>query len=82
MADANGSDPLVVLLPGLGADHRLFNLQREAFPDICIPSWLPPKAARTPGGLRGSNGRADRGDKATDPGRLFVRWNGRFRDGT
>lgn len=34
--------PLVVLLPGLGADQRLFARQREAFPDILTPAWLPP----------------------------------------
>jgi pimeloyl-ACP methyl ester carboxylesterase len=34
--------PLVVLLSGLGADGRLFAAQREVFPDLVAPEWLPP----------------------------------------
>jgi pimeloyl-ACP methyl ester carboxylesterase len=32
----------VVFLPGLGADGRLFAPQREVFPDLVTPPWLPP----------------------------------------
>jgi pimeloyl-ACP methyl ester carboxylesterase len=33
----------LILLPGLGADHRLFEPQREAFPQLVVPPWIPPK---------------------------------------
>jgi pimeloyl-ACP methyl ester carboxylesterase len=33
----------LVLLPGLGADSRLFDLQRAEFPDIVVPPWLEPE---------------------------------------
>jgi pimeloyl-ACP methyl ester carboxylesterase len=32
----------LILLPGLGADGRLFGPQRRAFPDLLVPPWLPP----------------------------------------
>lgn len=31
----------LVLLPGLGADARLFEPQRAAFPGLEVPDWLP-----------------------------------------
>jgi pimeloyl-ACP methyl ester carboxylesterase len=31
----------LVLLPGLGADGRLFDAQRTAFPHLEVPAWLP-----------------------------------------
>lgn len=31
----------LVLLPGLGADARLFDPQRAMFPEIEVPPWLP-----------------------------------------
>ena len=34
-------NPTVVLLPGLGADHRLFRSQHAVLPDIVIPAWPP-----------------------------------------
>ncbi|QDT63169.1 alpha/beta fold hydrolase [Calycomorphotria hydatis] len=37
------SDPQLMLLPGLCADHRLFNRQREAFPNLQTPAWLEPQ---------------------------------------
>lgn len=35
--------PTVVLLPGLGADHRLFRWQYEVVPDLIVPPWPEPK---------------------------------------
>jgi pimeloyl-ACP methyl ester carboxylesterase len=34
----------LVLLPGLGADHRLLEPQRQAFPQLVVPPWIPPRA--------------------------------------
>jgi pimeloyl-ACP methyl ester carboxylesterase len=36
-----------VLLPGLGADHRLFARQQEAFPELRIPQWLQPQPSES-----------------------------------
>jgi pimeloyl-ACP methyl ester carboxylesterase len=33
----------LILLPGLGADHRLLQPQREAFPQLIVPPWIPPR---------------------------------------
>jgi pimeloyl-ACP methyl ester carboxylesterase len=33
----------LVLLPGLGADARLFEPQRQAFPHLMVPPWISPK---------------------------------------
>jgi pimeloyl-ACP methyl ester carboxylesterase len=33
----------LILLPGLGADHRLFEPQRAAFPQLIVPPWIPPQ---------------------------------------
>jgi pimeloyl-ACP methyl ester carboxylesterase len=35
------------LLPGLGADARLFEPQRRAFPDLIVPPWIPPNRQET-----------------------------------
>lgn len=32
-------NPRIVLLPGLGADHRLFEEQKAALPNVVVPSW-------------------------------------------
>lgn len=36
------TDPTLVLLPGLGADARLFEPQRARFPALIVPEWLQP----------------------------------------
>jgi pimeloyl-ACP methyl ester carboxylesterase len=36
-----------VLLPGLGADRRLFELQKKAFPELVVPGWLSPRPRET-----------------------------------
>jgi pimeloyl-ACP methyl ester carboxylesterase len=33
----------LILFPGLGADHRLLAPQRDAFPQLCVPPWIPPR---------------------------------------
>jgi pimeloyl-ACP methyl ester carboxylesterase len=37
-----GAVSRIVLLPGLGADQRLFRAERERFPNLETPPWLPP----------------------------------------
>jgi len=32
----------LILLPGLGADYRLLEPQREEFPQLVVPPWIPP----------------------------------------
>ena len=32
----------VALLPGLGADARLFDAQRRVLPDLIVPPWIEP----------------------------------------
>lgn len=36
--------PAVVLLPGLGADQRLFESQRAVLPELVVPPWPVPQA--------------------------------------
>jgi pimeloyl-ACP methyl ester carboxylesterase len=33
----------LILLPGLGADHRLLEPQRAAFPQLIVPPWISPQ---------------------------------------
>ena len=37
----------LVMLPGLGADDRLLEPQRHAFPDLVVPRWIPPRRFET-----------------------------------
>jgi pimeloyl-ACP methyl ester carboxylesterase len=37
----------LILLPGLGADARMYAAQRERFPQLEIPDWLPPRPNET-----------------------------------
>jgi len=41
------ASPILVLLPGLGADHRLFDPQRSEFPNLVSPAWLEPAASES-----------------------------------
>ena len=34
--------PRLLLIPGLGVNHRLFHHQRAAFPDLIVPDWIDP----------------------------------------
>ncbi len=36
------NEPILVFLPGLGADHRLFKNQTEAFPNSYAADWIAP----------------------------------------
>ena len=40
-------DAALVLLPGMGADERLFAPQRRLFPRLVVPAWLDPEASET-----------------------------------
>lgn len=33
----------LILLPGLGADHRLLEPQRREFPHLMVPAWISPR---------------------------------------
>jgi pimeloyl-ACP methyl ester carboxylesterase len=33
----------LLLLSGMGADERLFKAQRDAFPQLIVPRWIPPE---------------------------------------
>lgn len=33
----------LILLAGMGADHRLFQAQSNAFPNVTTPAWIPPQ---------------------------------------
>jgi pimeloyl-ACP methyl ester carboxylesterase len=37
----------LVLLPGLGADHRLFEPQRSQFPQLVVPAWIAPHSGES-----------------------------------
>lgn len=39
--------PRLLLIPGLGVNHRLFHHQRAAFPDLIVPEWIDPLARET-----------------------------------
>lgn len=36
-------NPTLILLPGLGADHRLFRWQQEVVPNLVVPLWPNPR---------------------------------------
>lgn len=37
------TDFQLILLPGLGTDHRLLEPQRREFPQLAVPAWIPPQ---------------------------------------
>jgi pimeloyl-ACP methyl ester carboxylesterase len=39
-----GCEKRLVLLPGLGADGRMFEAQRGAFPGLVVPEWIEARA--------------------------------------
>ena len=39
----NAKPSPLILLPGLGGDHRLFDPQRAAFPELVTPDWIAPE---------------------------------------
>ncbi|MBN1908400.1 MAG: alpha/beta hydrolase [Pirellulales bacterium] len=41
------SDMSIVLLPGLGADERLFGPQAAALERVVVPAWIPPRRQET-----------------------------------
>lgn len=42
------AEPLpLILLPGMGADERLFVAQKAALPQLIVPAWLPPEPGDT-----------------------------------
>lgn len=43
MADPSTPDPPLILLPGMGADERLFKHQVDAFPNVVVPPWPRPE---------------------------------------
>ena len=38
----NISPPPLILLPGMGADARMFREQMKVFPQLIVPEWIPP----------------------------------------
>lgn len=42
-----GDSLRLILLPGMGADERLFGPQRAAFPDLVVPRWIAPRRAES-----------------------------------
>ena len=37
----------LILLPGLGADYRLLEPQRQEFPQLVVPPWIPPRKSES-----------------------------------
>jgi pimeloyl-ACP methyl ester carboxylesterase len=40
---ALGDDAKLIMLPGMAADERLFDPQRQAFPGLIVPPWIEPE---------------------------------------
>ena len=47
MSAAPPDNPRLVLFPGLGADARMYEPQRAAFPWLEVPRWLEPRRRET-----------------------------------
>jgi pimeloyl-ACP methyl ester carboxylesterase len=39
----NMATPPLILLPGLGADARMYREQKKAFPQLVVPDWIAPQ---------------------------------------
>ena len=37
----------LILLPGMGADARMFREQKKTFPQLIVPEWIPPRRSET-----------------------------------
>jgi pimeloyl-ACP methyl ester carboxylesterase len=37
----------LILLPGMGADARMFREQKKAFPQLIVPEWIAPRRSET-----------------------------------
>lgn len=37
----------LILIPGMGADGRIFRAQHTAFPNLCVPAWIEPRRNET-----------------------------------
>jgi hypothetical protein len=60
---ATMDEPLLILIPGVGADERIFRAQRARFLNLRIPAWIKPHPGET------LIGYARRFAKMIDPGR-------------
>ena len=71
-----GGDLNLVLVPGVGADQRMFAPQRAAFPDLMVPRWLTPHRNEAPYELRRATRRVCSRRGAARFGRMLVRRDG------
>jgi pimeloyl-ACP methyl ester carboxylesterase len=58
--------PRIILLPGVGADYRLLDVQKQLHADVEVPSWIPPLPRESLAGY------AERMAERIDPHRPFI----------
>lgn len=39
--------PPLILLPGMGADARMYREQKKVFPQLVVPEWIPPRRSES-----------------------------------